>query len=346
MIACARCRVGPAVLASAALVVCVLGPAAPAAANDLPLPDVTEHTLDNGMKVLILPDDDIPNCALYVFWNVGSRNERPGITGLAHFFEHMMFLGGAKYGRNFDPAMEAAGGSNNAWTSRDQTVFQDWFPAAALPQILDMEADRIGGMRFVPETVRSEREVVRSERRLSMEEPIEVLREQLFAAAYTAHPYQWDVLGWPSDIEGWTQKDLELFFATYYAPQNAVLVLVGDVAADEALAMIEARLGGIPRGPDAPSVVTVEPQQRGERRVTVEAPAGNLPVALFAWHVPRSRDADTPALEILEHVLVGGDGSRLAERLVERDRLCVSVGGGLQGLQFDPGLFTVESVLR
>ena len=331
---------------AAAAIALLAAVAAPAAARDLPLPDVQERTLDNGMKVLILEDHDIPNCTLHVFWHVGSRNERPGITGIAHFFEHMMFMGGAKYGRDFDPVMEAAGGSNNAWTSRDQTVYQDWFPASALTQILDMEADRMSGMVFAPETVESEREVVQSERRLTMEEPIEVLREQLWAAAFTAHPYQWDVFGWPSDIAAWKKSDLEVFFATYYAPQNAVLVLVGDVAAEKAFTLIEERIGKIPRGPEKPPVVTVEPEQRGERRVSVEAPYGNLPAVLMAWHVPPTAHADTSALQILELVLFGGDSSRLNERLVERDELCLEVWGGLEGLQFDSSLFTVDCVLR
>jgi len=329
---------------TSAFVLIALG--APAQAKDLPLPDVKERTLENGLRVLVLEDHDIPNCALYVHWNVGSRNERPGITGIAHMFEHMMFMGSRKYGKRFDPVMEAAGGSNNAWTSRDQTVYTDWFPSSALPLMLDMEADRMSGMVFEPEIVDTERGVVASERRLWMEEPVEKLREQMWATAYVAHPYQWDVLGWPSDIAAWTKKDLETFFATYYAPQNALVVLVGDVTADEALALIEEKMGGIPRGPEKPEVVTVEPEQRGERRVSLEAPAGTLPELQILWHVPESAHDDTPALEVLERLLLTGENSRLHRLLVEDKELCVSVSGGLQGLQFDASVFAVDCTVR
>ncbi len=357
-----------------------------ARAEELSFPKAKARTLDNGLRVIVVEDRDIPNCALYVHWNVGSRNERPGITGIAHMFEHMMFMGSEKYGARFDPIMEAVGGSNNAWTSRDQTVYTDWFPSSALSQILSMEADRMRGMIFDPAVVDSERGVVASERRLSMEEPVEQLREQVWAAAYVAHPYQWDVLGWPSDIAAWTKQDLETFFATYYTPQNALVVLVGDVDTKTALRLIESTMGTIPRGPVTsdpvtsdpvtsdpvtsdpvtsgpvtsgpvtpvvvtpvvvtPVVVTVEPEQKGERRVTHEAPAGTLPEVIALWHVPRSRHRDTPALEVLEHLLLSGESSRLHRLLVDEQELCLSVGGGLQGLQFDPSVFAVECTLR
>ena len=333
----------------------------PARAEELSFPKAKARTLDNGLRVIVVEDRDIPNCALYVHWNVGSRNERPGITGIAHMFEHMMFMGSEKYGARFDPIMESVGGSNNAWTSRDQTVYTDWFPSSALAQILSMEADRMRGMVFDPEVVDSERGVVASERRLSMEEPVEQLREQVWAAAYVAHPYQWDVLGWPSDIAAWTKQDLETFFATYYTPQNALVVLVGDVDTKTALRLIEDTMGAIPSspvtsgpvtsgpvtsGPVTPVVVTVEPEQKGERRVTHEAPAGTLPELIALWHVPRSRHRDTPALEVLEHLLLSGESSRLHRVLVDEQELCLSVGGGLQGLQFDASVFAVECTLR
>ena len=338
--------------AAAALFACALlgasawslGPRRAVAEGD-PLLPATERVLDNGLRVIVHEDHDIPNVALYVFWRVGSRNERPGITGIAHMFEHMMFTGGRRYGAAFDTTMEAAGGSNNAYTSNDVTVYQDWFPSSALPLILDMEADRMSGMAFDPETVESERGVVTGEYRLWMEEPAERMRVQLWAAAYTAHPYQWSVLGWPSDIAGWTKADLEGFFALGYAPQNAVLVLSGAVDADEALAMIEERMGKIPRGPELPPVTTVEPEQKGERRVVVEDPSAELPQVMAAWHVPATSHADTPALEVLERLLLHGRSASLRRVLVDEHGLCISVAGGLQGMQFDPSLFAIECVL-
>ncbi len=315
-------------------------------AKDLPLPDVHEKTLANGMKVLVLGDHDIPNCVLAIAWRVGSRNERLGATGIAHFFEHMMFMGGKEYGRTFDDTLEAVGGSCTAWTTRDATTYVDWFPPASLGLVLDMEADRIAGMQLRPETVATEREVVENECRMTMEEPIERLYRQVWCAAYTAHPYQWEILGWPSDRKAWTLADLQRFFTTYYAPQNATVVLVGDVEADTALSMLEAKLGPIPRGPDLPRVVAVEPEQHGERRVELEVPPGTLPAVVTAWHVPATADPDMPALEVIDHLLLGGEASRLQERLVEKEGLCRSVEGGIYALQFDPGIFSVDAMLR
>jgi len=315
-----------------------------APALDLP---VVQQDLDNGLRVLVLEDHSIPNAVLYVGWRVGSRNERPGITGLAHYFEHMMFSGGERFGAGrFDPVMEAAGGSNNAYTSNDVTVYTDWFPAGRLPLILDMEADRMRAMRFDPALVETERGVVASERRLTVEDPAEVLREELWAAAFTAHPYQWPVLGWMDDIEGWEQADLETFFKTHYAPNNCVLVLVGDVEAKDALAQIEARLGALPRGPARAEIHTREPPQRGERRVVVEDPDASVPQLMVAWHIPETGHDDFPVLVVLEELLLGGESSRLDRALIQESELCLELAGGWQGLQFDPSLFTVDMVLR
>ena len=163
---------------------------------------VAAKTLKNGMKVLVQSDHSIPNVALYIFYRIGSRNERPGTTGLSHFFEHMMFNGAKKYGPgDLDNVMEAHGASNNAYTTRDVTVYQDWFPRSTMPLIFDIEADRIENLSFDPAKIKSEREVVASERRLSVDnENGGVLDEQLWATAFIAHTYQWPVVGWMSDI--------------------------------------------------------------------------------------------------------------------------------------------------
>src|SRR5579883_589750 len=176
--------------------------------------DVSSHTLKNGMKVLVIERHDIPNVAMYLFFRVGSRNERPGTTGLSHFFEHMMFNGAKKYGpKQFDREMEQAGGNNNAYTTRDVTVYTDFFPGTALPLMMDMEADRFENLAFDPQLVKSEREVVYSERRLSVDNNnIGLVSEQLNATAFLAHPYQWPVVGWASDIESWTMDDLKQHF--------------------------------------------------------------------------------------------------------------------------------------
>ena len=165
--------------------------------------EVKTHNLKNGMKILVHEDHSIPNAAMYTFYRIGSRNERPGTTGLSHFFEHMMFNGAKKYGPGeFDRVMEANGGTNNAYTSRNLTVYQDWFPSSELELIFDLEADRIANLSIDHKIVESERGVVYSERRNSVESNnLAILDEQLWATAYTAHPYQWPVVGWPQILK-------------------------------------------------------------------------------------------------------------------------------------------------
>ena len=233
---------------------------------------VQTTTLSNGMKILIQEDHNIPNVALYFFYKIGSRNERPGATGLSHFFEHMMFNGAKKFGpKQFDVEMEKAGGNNNAYTSRDVTVYTDWFPSSALPLMMDMESDRIRDLAFDAKIIESERGVVYSERRTSVDNNnFGILNEQLNAAAFTAHSYHWPVLGWPSDIEAWTMGDLKSHFRMGYAPNNCVMVVVGDVSTAEVQSLARKYLEPIPRQDPPPPVVTKEPQQQGERRVTVK----------------------------------------------------------------------------
>src|SRR5882762_11619830 len=202
---------------------------------------VATKTLKNGMKVLVQTDHSIPNVALYIFYRIGSRNEGPGTTGLSHFFEHMMFNGAKKYGpKQFDRVMEAAGGANNAYTDQDVTVYQDWFPSTALDLIFDLESDRIENLSFDPKMIQSEREVVASERRTSVEANNGgLLDEQLWAAAYVAHPYHWPVIGWMSDIEHWKMEDLKTHFDKGYAPNNAVMVVAGDVQAADVVKLAQ-----------------------------------------------------------------------------------------------------------
>lgn len=196
---------------------------------------VQEHTLKNGMKILVAEDPSIPNVAMYTFFLVGSRNEHEGITGISHFFEHMMFNGAKKYGHGeFDTTMALAGGENNAYTSNDLTVYQDWFPAPALETIFDLEADRVRDLAFDRKVIASERQVVYSERRLRTDNSNPgLLNEQLQASAFTAAPYHWPVVGWPTDIESWTMEDLKAYFAMGYSPSNATMVVVGGVKAAE-----------------------------------------------------------------------------------------------------------------
>ncbi len=316
-----------------------------ARAGDFDLP-ITEKTLDNGLKVLVLEDHSIPNCAMYVWWRVGSRNEKLGRTGLAHFFEHMMFRGGAKYGKTFDVVQEGNGATNNAYTTRDNTVFQDWFPRAALPLVLDMEKDRMSGMAFDDEDVKAERDVVSSEWRLDNDQPDELMSVALWGAAFQEHPYRWEVLGWWNDVANWKKQDLQDFYSANYAPNNTTVILVGDVKTDDAMKAVESALGGIPRKPEREPIHNVEGEQKGERRVVLENSPPNVPQCSIAWHVPRTNDKDHAPLEALEAVLIDGESSRLQQLLVEEEQLCQSVSGGVEENQFDPSLFSVSFQMR
>jgi zinc protease len=290
------------------------------------------------MTVIVWPNHDIPNIALYNFVHVGSRNESAGRTGLAHFFEHMMFNGTAKRAQGeFDRVMEAQGGSNNAYTSEDVTAYQDWFPHSAIDTVFELEADRLRNLAFVPEVVESERQVVYSERRLRVEDDNEShLAEQVQATAFLAHPYGNPVLGWPSDIQSWTMDDLKHFFKTYYAPNNCTVVIVGDVDADEAFKLARHYFEPIPAQPSPEPLRTHEPEQQGERRVSLSVPA-QTPLLQFAYHSFNASDVEMPALELLVRILSEGESSRLHQSLVEQQKLAISVSGYVMR-GFDPGL--------
>jgi zinc protease len=308
--------------------------------------DVKVHKLDNGLKILLLEDHDIPNVALYTFFRVGSRNERPGLTGISHFIEHMMFNGTNKFGPGeFDRRMEFAGGSNNAFTSDDMTGYTDWFPAAALESMIEMEADRIQGLIFDPQVLESERGVVASERRMSVENNNDaILSENVRATAIMAHPYHWDVIGWMSDILSWKRDEVMAYYKTYYAPNNAVLILVGDFDGAKALELIKKYYSGIPAGPPPPAVATVEPPQQGPKSVIVRKPA-QAPSFNMVFHAPSLSSPDFYPLSILDFVLLNGESSRLYKRLVREEQLAINVYGGVQE-SIDPLLFTISAKPR
>jgi len=305
--------------------------------------EVKTHTLQNGMKILVQEDHSIPNVALYIFYRIGSRDERPGTTGISHFFEHMMFNGAKKYGPGeFDRVMEANGGANNAYTSQNVTVYQDWFPRSALELIFDLEADRIRDLSLDPKVVESERGVVASERRTGIDaNNFGILFEQLWATAYTAHPYQWPVVGWMVDIENWKMEDLQRHFAMGYSPSNATMVVVGDVSLEEIIKLAEKYIEPIPSHAPPPPVTTREPEQLGERRVVVSKFA-QLPILMMGYHVPETKHPDFYAIEVLEKILFNGQSSRLYQRLVDKDQIALFVNGGWQA-SFDPTLFSINT---
>ncbi len=287
---------------------------------------LAEETLDNGLQVRMLPNPAAPIASVYTFFRVGSRNERPGITGISHLFEHMMFNGARKYGpKEFDRVLEAHGGRSNAYTTHDITVYHEDVAADALDKVFDLESDRMGWLVINDSILNSEREVVKEERRLRVDnEPAGLLDEELGTLLWKAHPYRWPVIGWMGDIERITRSDCESFFRTFYAPNNALLYVVGDFEPASALARIRRYYERIPSGPPVPPVPDSEPEQRGERRSTLPHPV-QAPSLMIGYRAPAARDEDSLALDILQYALSVGEGSRLVRALIYEKSLAVSL---------------------
>lgn len=307
--------------------------------------DVKTFTLQNDMKFLVMEDNSIPNATLYIFWRAGSRNEAPGTTGIAHFFEHMMFNGSKKYGpKMFDKIMEANGGANNAYTAEDITAYMEWFPANKLEVMFELEADRIANLTFAPEIVESERGVVTSERITNLENSnFQHIWEEVKNAAFRAHPYSWPIIGHASDIANWTMEDLKAFYKTYYAPNNALAIVVGAVDANNVKQLAEKHFAHIPKQAPPRPIHTVEPEQTGERRVYVQKPSITSANILMGYHMPANKHDDYPALQLLGDILTRGNSSRLKSALEFEQQVASSVFTYIPN-SFDPNLFYVYAV--
>jgi len=305
----------------------------------LDLDRVIAHTLPNGLRVRLLAERSTPALSYYTFFQVGSRNEKLGSTGISHLFEHMMFNGAARYGpKEFDRVLESRGGHSNAYTSNDVTAYYDDFAAEALETVVDLESDRMRSLRLTSESLEQEREVVKEERRLRTENSIfGLMEEQLEALVFLAHPYRWPVIGWMDDIERISREDCEAFFRTYYAPSNAAVYVVGDLDPDPTIALIERHYRDTPAGPAPAPVPPGEPAQRGERRAFVRYPA-QAPAILAGWRGPAARSADSSALDVLQVCLAVGEASRLRRKLVQQAEVAVSVSISW-GWRIDPGVF-------
>ena len=306
--------------------------------------DVKTFTLKNGMKFLVIEDNSIPNANMYLFYKVGSRNEYQGITGLSHFFEHMMFNGAKKFGpKLFDQTMEFNGGANNAYTTENVTVYTNWFPSSATEVIFDLEGDRISSLSIDPKMVESERGVVLSERSTGLENsPWQLLFQTTQGIAFLEHPYHWPVIGYEDDMKNWKQADLERYFKTYYAPNNCVTVIAGNVKFDQIKKLAEKYIEPIPAQPAPPKVNIVEPPQTGERRVMMQKDVAT-PYLGISWHVPETKHEDYYALTILSDILTSGRSSRLYSSLVDKKQLATQVFTNF-GESFDPTLFIIAAV--
>ncbi len=306
---------------------------------DPALLEVQEHRLDNGLRILMLEDHSAPVVSLQVWFDVGSRNERPGITGISHMIEHMMFRGSAKYGpEEHANIVKAHGGKLNAFTSEDMTVYFENISADQLELVIHLEAERLANLRLAEEAFQAERDVVAEERRMGVDNSVfGAAWERAQAASYIAHPYSWSVVGWMSDIQGYEVADLQAYRDVYYQPNNATAILVGDFDPERALELFQTYYGAIPAGPEPPAVRTVEPPQQGERRVRLERPA-QLPFLFATYHIPEGAHEDLAAIQVAQKILADGESSRIYRRCVYDEQLA-SYAGGFVGENRDPGLF-------
>jgi zinc protease len=301
---------------------------------------VVDTTLANGLRVLLVEEPKAPVVTIQVWYKVGSRNEVTGRTGLAHMLEHMMFKGTPTIGpKQFDLLVTRNGGQDNAVTATDYTAYYEDFAADRLELGLRLEADRMAHLLIDEQEFIPERKVVIEERRLRIEDqPSGILGQTMRAVAFQANTYRNPAIGWPSDMLAWTRDDLAQFYRTYYAPNNAILVVVGAVKKDEALSKIQTLFGGIPRRPDPPKVVTEEPAQLGERRISVRKEA-ELPLYFAVHHVPNLTHPDSFALQVLAYLLGGGESARFHQKAVYEKQLASFAGADYNPVHIDPYLF-------
>jgi zinc protease len=301
---------------------------------------VLAATLDNGLRVLLLEDHRSPIVSFQLWYRVGSRNEARGATGIAHFLEHLMFKGTPAHGQGeFARLVEQNGGQDNAFTSHDVTSYYVNIAADRIDLVIDLEADRMRNLTLDPKAIGSEREVVIEERRTRTEDdPGGFLGEEVSSIAFKNHPYGAPVIGWMEDIRRVTPAEIRAFYKTYYMPNNALLVAVGDFKAAEVLAKVRAKFGRVPKGPPPPPVTAVEPPQNGERRVVVRKQA-QLPIVYLGYHVPNQQSPDAFALEMLSTILSEGRASRLYRRLVHERQIALEAGGDYNYFSHDPNLF-------
>jgi len=303
--------------------------------------DVKEYTLENGLKILFLQDKNAPIVTFQIWYKVGSRNEKPGITGISHLFEHMMFKGSKNLGpEEHSRRINAVGGMENAFTQWDVTGYFEIVPSEHLELPIYLEAERLQNLNLIPETLKSEREVVKEERRLRTEnDPVGLALEQLFALSFIAHPYHWPVVGWMSDLDAITLEDCKNYFKTYYAPNNAVIILVGDFEIDNALSLIKKYFGNIQNEVSPPDVKTKEPEQKGIRIAEVKILA-EAPIILAGYKAPKASDEDNYPLQVASYILSSGESSRIYRKLIYEKQLATEAGGEVFSLK-DEGLFFV-----
>lgn len=329
-----------------ALALCAFGAAAATAADTAA--STRETTLPNGMKIIVKEDHRAPTVAHMVWYRAGSMDEVGGTTGVAHVLEHMMFKGTKtlKVGE-FSKRVAAAGGRENAFTSRDYTAYFQQVHASKLELVMKLEADRMANLRLTDEEFAKEIKVIMEERRLRTDDqPRALVYETLMAAAYKAHPYRIPTVGWMRDLETMKGQDARDWYQRWYAPNNAVLIVTGDATFAEVVRLAQ-KYYGVHQPKKLPErKAQDEPAQAGIKRVSVKAPA-ELPYVLLAFHAPRladiDKDIDPYALEVLAGVLDGHDGARLTKNMIRASQVAVEAGASFEAASRGPGMFTLEA---
>ncbi len=327
----------------------ILGAALAAPLAQPALANPFETTLANGMKLIVKEDRRAPSVVHMVWYRAGAMDEPDGVSGVAHVLEHMMFKGTEDVGPGeFNKRVAAVGGRDNAFTGKDYTAYFQQVPPAHLPAMMALEADRMQNLVLTDDEFRRELEVVKEERRLRTDDqPRALVFEQLMATAYQAHPYRRPVIGWMPDLEAMQPDDARAWYRRWYAPNNAYLVVVGDVDHREVFREAEKHYGSVAANELPARRISPEPAQRGPRASVVKAPA-ELPYLAMAWQVPALRDPandrEAYALQVLAAVLDGYDGARLTRRLVRDQQIAVSVGASYDTGNRGPALFYLHGV--
>jgi zinc protease len=301
---------------------------------------VYEETLSNGLKVIAIKDTNSPMAIFEIWYNAGSIYEQLGKSGLSHLLEHMMFKGTPKYGPNtFSKIIKRAGGIDNAGTSKDYAYYFQKLSPDRLHLSIEMEADRMRNLIMDPEETLSERDVVMEERRMRYDDdPQNLVYEEVMAAAFKNHPYGRPVIGWMDDLKRITRDDLWEYYRTRYVPNNAFIVIVGNIDVDAVMVKIRNEFGKIPRGPDTKDLNIAEPEQWGQRRIYVKKEA-ELPYVFSAHKAPNILDEDSYALDILASVLSEGKSARIYKSLIKEKQIALSAGAGYSNIQKYPQLF-------
>lgn len=308
--------------------------------------DVVKYSLENGMTVLLHEDHSVPMVTHHMWYKVGSRNERPGITGISHMLEHMLFKGAKKYsGKDFDRILHENGVRNNAFTSYDYTGYYFNLPSGKLELIMDIESDRMAHLKLQEKDLVTEREVVAEERRFRVDNnPAGLVHEVSFGTVFKVHPYRWPVIGYMKDVQNYKLQDLKDYFKVNYAPNNAVLVIAGDIDINATKKLIQKYYGPL-KPQEVPELnVPQEPAQKGQRSSTVRKNIQS-PILSVAYKTVPAGHEDMYALDLLSNILGSGPSSRLFQRLVYRNQLATSASS-YSYTPMDPGVFVVSVDLK